>query len=78
VSCNEQFNTHTANMQCFVQQRLVDFTGVNEDQGSWQLQVMWELNTSKLYYVYRTLNSTGSVLQFVFRVASYVGIKVSG
>ena len=43
VSCNEQFNTRTANIHCSVQQRRVDFTGVNEGQGLWQLRVMWNL-----------------------------------
>jgi hypothetical protein len=43
VSCNEQFNTHTMNIHCFVQQRLVGFTGVYEGQGLWQLRVMWNL-----------------------------------
>ena len=43
ASCNEQFNTQATNIHCSVQQRLVDFTGVNEGQGLWELRVMWNL-----------------------------------
>jgi len=32
ASCNEQFNTHATNIHCYVQQRLVELTGVNEGQ----------------------------------------------
>ena len=43
ASCNEQFNTHATNIHCSVQQRLVNFTSVNEGQGLWQLRVVWNL-----------------------------------